>query len=156
MSLQARIHADMTQALRELKAAGDAGRLRLDALRVLAAEIKNAEIAARGELDDEGVLAVVTREVKKRRETADEAAKGGREDLSAQECAKADALAVYLPEQLTDDELAALVDEAVTATGATTPKEMGKVMGWLAPRIKGRADGKTASRLVTERLAAGD
>ena len=156
MPLQARIHADMTQALRELKAAGDAGRLRLDALRVLVAEIKNAEIAAGGDLDDEGVVQVVAREVKKRREGADEAAKAAREDIALQERAKAEVLTVYLPEQLTDDELATLVDDAVSATGATGRKEMGKVMGWLAPRIKGRADGKTASRLVSERLAAGD
>lgn len=156
MSLTARIHADMTQALRELKAAGDAGRLRLDALRVLAAEIKNAEIAAGGDLDDEAVIEVVAREVKKRREGADEAAKGGREDLAAQQRAKADALTIYLPEQLTDDELTALIDEVIAEIGATSPKEMGRVMGRLAPRIKGRADGKVASRLVGERLAAGD
>lgn len=156
MSLQTRIHADMTQALKDLKAAGDAGRLRLDALRVLSAEIINAQIAAGHELDDEEVVEVVAREVKKRREGAEQVSAGGREDLARQERAKAEALVCYLPQQLSDDELSELVDEAIAETGASSPKEMGKVMGRLAPRIKGRADGKTASRLVGERLAAGD
>jgi hypothetical protein len=146
----------MTQALRDLKAAGAEGRLRLDALRVLLAEIKNAQIAAGHELDDQEVLEVVAREVKKRREAAEQVSAGGREDLASQESAKAETLVGYLPEQLSDLELSALVDEAIAEIGASSPKELGKVMGWLAPRIKGRADGKTVSGLVGERLAAGD
>ncbi|HEY4752596.1 MAG TPA: GatB/YqeY domain-containing protein, partial [Candidatus Limnocylindrales bacterium] len=82
--------------------------------------------------------------------------KGGREDLASKEEAEIAILSDYLPQQLTDDELRALVDEAVAATGAASARDMGKVMGWLSPKIRGRADGKAASGLVAQALARAD
>lgn len=152
MSLKERIHADMTDALKR-RAGSEAAGLELATLRVLFAEIRNKEIELRHELDDDEVVEVVAREHKRRKEAAEEYAKGGREDLVARETAEADILTVYLPEQLGDEEVATLVGEAIAATGAEDPKAMGQVMGWLAPRLKGRADMKAVSRTVADRLA---
>ena len=99
---------------------------------------------------------MITREVKTRRESIEAFRKGGREDLVAKEEAEIAILADYLPEALTEDELQALVDEGVAATGASSARDLGKVMGWLSPKIRGRADGKVASGLVAQALARTD
>jgi uncharacterized protein YqeY len=110
----------------------------------------------RRELGDDDVAAVVSREVKTRRESVDAFRKGGREDLATREEAEIAILADYLPQQLGDDEIAALVAEAVAATGASSARDLGKVMGWLSPRTRGRADGKRVSELVARTLAGSD
>jgi uncharacterized protein YqeY len=92
--------------------------------------------------------------VKTRRESVDAFRKGGREDLASKEEAEIAILAVFLPEQLSAEAIAALVAEALTATGASSPRDMGKVMGWLAPKTKGRADGRVVSQAVAQALAA--
>ena len=107
-------------------------------------------------LSEDDYTAVVAREIKTRRESVEAFRKGAREDLAAKEEAEIAILSEDLPQQLTHDETQALVDEAVTATGATSARDMGKVMGWLSPKTRGRADGKRVSELVARALAAAD
>jgi hypothetical protein len=130
--------------------------LRLGVLRLVNNAIYNVEKAKRITLSEDDILAVVSREVKTRRESIEAFRKGGREDLASKEEAEIAILADYLPQALTEDELRALVDEAVAATGATSARDLGKVMGWLSPRTRGRADGKVASGLVAQALARAD
>jgi uncharacterized protein YqeY len=133
---------------------GDA--LRRDVLRMVQNAVYNADKAKHTTMSDDEIVGVITREVKTRRESIEAFRKGGREDLAAKEEAEIAILAEYLPEALTDDELQALVDEGVSATGATSARDLGKVMGWLSPKIRGRADGKVASGLVAQALARTD
>jgi uncharacterized protein YqeY len=92
--------------------------------------------------------------VKTRRESVEAFRKGGREDLASKEESEIAILAGFLPEQLSEPEITALVDEALAATGAAGPRDLGKVMGWLAPRTRGRADGRLVSQLAGTALAA--
>src|SRR5450759_5288486 len=119
--------------------------LRRDVLRMVQNAIYNLEKAKKVTLSEDEILGIVTREVKTRRESVEAFRKGGREDLAAKEEAEIAILTDYLPEPLTDAELRALVDEAVAATGAASARDLGKAMGWLSPRIRGRADGKVVS-----------
>jgi uncharacterized protein YqeY len=150
VTLRERLQADTTAAMRS----GDS--LRRDVLRMVQNTIYNTEKAKKVTLSDDEIVGVVAREVKTRRESIEAFRTGGREDLAAKEEAEIAILAGYLPAALTDDELRALVDEAVSATGASSARDMGKVMGWLSPRIRGRADGKVASGLVAQALARAD
>lgn len=150
MTLRERLRDDTTAAMRSREA------LRLDVLRMVNNAIYNVEKAKRITLSEDDILGVVSREVKTRRESIEAFRKGGREDLATKEEAEIAILADYLPQALTEDELRALVDEAVAATGATSARDLGKVMGWLSPRTRGRADGKVASGLVAQALARAD
>jgi len=150
VTLRERLQDDTTAAMRS----GDT--LRRDVLRLAQSAIYNAEKAKRAPLTEEEVTAVLAREVKTRRESVEAFRNGGREDLAAKEEAEIAILQDYLPQPLTDDELKALVDEGVAATGATSARDLGKVMGWLSPRIRGRADGMVASGLVAQVLAQAD
>jgi uncharacterized protein YqeY len=132
---------------------GDA--LRRDTLRMAESAIYNAEKRDRRTYADEEVAALVAREVKTRRESVEAFRKGGREDLASKEEAEIAILAGFLPDQLSEAEIGALVQEAVATTGAAGPRDMGKVMGWLAPKTKGRADGRLVSQVVTRALAGG-
>jgi uncharacterized protein YqeY len=127
---------------------------RVSTLRMLMAAMKNVQVERGHELDDEEALEVVAREAKRRRESMDAFEKGGRAELVAKEGAELAVLESYLPERLSDDELAALVDEAIAETGATSPKEMGQVMKAVMPKLKGRADGAAVSAVVRARLGA--
>jgi len=147
VNLRERLQSGITTAMRS----GDA--LRRDTLRMAENAIYNGEKRDRRTYSDDEVATVVAREVKTRRESIDAFRKGGREDLAAKEAAEIEILAAYLPEQLSDDELGSLVAEAVAATGASSPRDLGKVMGWLAPRTRGRADGRRLSELVAGRLS---
>jgi hypothetical protein len=133
---------------------GDA--LRRDVLRMVQNAIYNIEKAKHTTLSEDDVLGVVTREVKTRRESIEAFRKGGREDLAVKEEAEIAILGDYLPEALTEDQVRALVDEGIAATGAASARDLGKVMGWLSPRIRGRADGKLTSGLVAQALARAD
>jgi len=150
VTLRERLHDDTTAAMRS----GDA--LRRDVLRMVQNAIYNTEKAKKVTLSEDEILGIVVREVKTRRESVEAFRQGGREDLAAKEEAEIAILADYLPQALTDDELRALVEEAVAATGAASARDMGKVMGWLSPRIRGRADGKVASGMVAQALAGAD
>jgi uncharacterized protein YqeY len=130
---------------------GDA--LRRDTLRMAESAIYNGEKRDRRAYSDDDVATVLAREVKTRRESVDAFRNGGREDLAAKEESEIGILAAFLPEQLGQAEIAALVEEAIAATAPSGPRDMGKVMGWLAPRTKGRADGRAVSRLVSQALA---
>jgi len=127
--------------------------LRRDTLRMAESALYNAEKRDRRDYSDDEVAGVLAREVKTRRESVEAFRKGGREDLAAKEEAEIGILAGYLPDQLSEAEIAALVEEAIASTGATSPREMGKVMGWLSPKTKGRADGRLLSQAVTKALA---
>lgn len=147
MSLTEQLQADMKTAMRE----GDAHRR--DTLRMAIAAAQNAAKDKRAPLSDEETLEVVGREVKKRRESVAAYQAAGREDLAAREQAEIDILTPYLPEQLSADDIRALARDAVAASGATSPKDMGRVMSQLMPKVKGRADGKVVSAIVNEELA---
>ena len=150
MTLRERLQADTTAAMRS----GDT--LRRDVLRMVQNTIYNTEKAKKVTLSEDEITGVVAREVKTRRESVEAFRKGGREDLAMKEETEIAILTDYLPAALTDDELRALVDEAVAATGAASARDLGKVMGWLSPKIRGRADGKVASGLVAQALARAD
>ena len=150
MSLQDRIQTDIAVAMR----GGDG--LRRDVLRMVASAAYNLEKREGRPLTDDEFLAVLSREVKTRRESVEAFRKGGREDLASKEESEIAILVGFLPEQLSEPEITALVNEALAATGAAGPRDMGKVMGWLAPRTRGRADGKHVSELVVQALAAAD
>jgi uncharacterized protein YqeY len=148
VSLRERLQAEITAAMRS----GDS--LRRDTLRMAESAIYNAEKRDQRTYSDDEVAAMLAREVKTRRESVEAFRGGGREDLAAKEEAEIAILAEFLPEQLTEAEITALVDEAMAATGAMGQRDMGKVMGWLAPRTRGRADGRIVSGLVGKALAA--
>jgi uncharacterized protein YqeY len=147
VSLRERILSDITAAMRS----GDA--LRRDTLRMAESAIYNAEKRDRRSYTDDEVAGVLAREVKTRRESVEAFRKGAREDLAAKEEAEIGILADYLPEQLSEDAINALVAEAIVATGAAGPRDMGKAMGWLAPRTRGKADGRVVSQAVARALA---
>ncbi len=148
MSLKEQLTEDMKQAMK----AKEAGKQRLSVIRMVRAAIKNVEIDSKKELTEEGVLDIVAKEVKMRRDSMDEFKKANRQDLVEQLEQEIAILLPYLPQQLTEEEVRALVSEAVAATGATTSKEMGKVMAILMPKVKGRADGKLVNTIVREAL----
>ena len=150
MTLRERLQDDTTAAMRS----GDA--LRRDVLRMAQNSIYNIEKARKVTLSEDEILGVLTREVKTRRESVEAFRAGGREDLVAKEEAEIAILQDYLPQPLTEDELRALVDEGVAVTGASNARDLGKVMGWLSPRTRGRADGKVLSGLVAQALARVD
>ena len=133
---------------------GDA--LRRDVLRMAASAAYNVEKRNRRPLTEDEFLAVLSREVKTRRESVEAFRAGGREDLATKEEAEIAILSEYLPQALTEGEIGGLIREAVAATGAGSARDMGKVMGWLAPRTRGRADGKRVSELVVQALASAD
>ena len=114
--------------------------------------IKQIEIDSKKELDDEAVIGVISKEVKMRKDSVEEFKKGGREDLVAKTEAEIAVLMPYLPQQLSEDEIRSLVQAAVEQVGASSPKDMGKVMGVLMPKVKSRADGKLVNTIVKEAL----
>ena len=142
------MQAEITAAMRS----GDS--LRRDTLRMVESAIYNGEKRDQRAYSDDEVAGVLAREVKTRRESVEAFRNGGREDLAAKEESEIAILSDFLPEQLSAEAIAALVAEAIASTGAAGPREMGKVMGWLSPRIKGRADGRLVSQVVTQALAA--
>jgi uncharacterized protein len=147
VSLTEQLQADMKTAMRD----GDT--LRRDTLRMAIAAAQNAAKDKRAPLNDDEAVEVIGREVKKRRESVEAYRVAGREDLAAQEQSEIEILTPYLPEQLGEDEVRALVLAAIAVSGAASPRDMGRVMGQLMPTIKGRADGKVVSAIVNEELA---
>lgn len=149
MSLKAQLMDDMKAAMK----AKEAGKQKLAVIRMVRSAIRQAEIdGTKKELDDNDIIAIISKEVKMRKDSIDEFKKGGREDLVKQTEDEIAVLMPYLPQQLSEDEVRELVKEAIAATGASTPKDMGKVMGKLMPKVKGRADGKMVNSIVKELL----
>ena len=124
------------------------------ALRLVLSALQSAAIEARADLSDAEAVAVLQREARKRREAEQAYREAGRTERADQEAYERSVLERYLPAALAPDELARLVDAAVAASGASGPKELGKVMGRLMPQVKGRADGNEVRRPVLERLQA--
>jgi len=146
MGLKERITEDMKAALRARETE------RLAAIRMLMAAIKQREVDGRIVADDALVLSIVEKQIKQRKDSIAQFEAGGRADLAAKERAEIAALTVYLPQQMSDDELSAAIDAAVAEAGAAGPAAIGSVMGLLKPRLAGRADMGRVSALVRKRL----
>ncbi|MGB9791639.1 MAG: GatB/YqeY domain-containing protein [Thermacetogeniaceae bacterium] len=144
MSLQERLYEDMKKALKER----EAGKLKLSVIRLVRSALKNRAIELGRELTDEDVIEVLAREVKQRREAIEEYNRVGRPDVAAELEAEIAVLQEYLPRQLSREEIAAEAREAIASVGAKGPKDLGRVMGALMPRLKGRADGKVVQEVV--------
>ncbi len=147
MNLESKIQEDMKAALK----AGD--RETLQTLRGLLAQIKDERIKKRpNELSEEDVLAVIQRAVKRRKESIELYKQGNRQDLVDKEQKEMEILQKYLPQQLSRDEIIAIVNQVIDQVGATSVKDLGKVMGPVMKQVKGRADGKDVQQIVRERL----
>lgn len=148
MSLKDQLTADMKTAMK----GGD--KERLNVVRLILADIKRAEVDSRKELDDAALLGVLEKAVKQRRDSVEQFTRGGREDLATKEQAEIDILEQYLPAQLTEAELDALIDEVIAATGAESIRDMGKVMAAIKSQAAGKADMGAVSGRVKARLGA--
>ncbi len=148
MGLKSQIQDDMKSAMR----AGD--KLELVTIRMLLAAIKQREIDDRADLDDAAVLKIIEKLVKQRREAATQFASAGRAELQAKELAEVDVLQAYLPEPMSPEELEQLVDHVIESCGATSPRDMGKVMAALREAAQGRADMGALSQQVKTKLQA--
>jgi uncharacterized protein YqeY len=148
MSLRDQLKADVSAAMRS----GET--LRRDTLRMALSSLALVEKELKRDATDDEVLGVIVKAVKTRKESVDAYTAANRPDLAEGETAEIAILSTYMPEQLSDADVDALVAEAISTTGAASSKEMGKVMGWLAPKTKGRVDGKVLSGKVTAALAA--
>lgn len=146
MSLKGQIQNDMKEAMKTGQ------RDRLQVIRLILAGVKQQEIDRRIELDDAAVLGVIEKMVKQRRDSINQFRQGGRQDLVDKEAAEISVLETYLPEPLSDAELAALIVEAIANTGASSVRDMGKVMSQLKPRVQGRADMGAVGAAVKARL----
>ncbi|HBI03706.1 MAG TPA: aspartyl-tRNA amidotransferase [Paenibacillaceae bacterium] len=147
MSLVERLNQDMKLAMK------NKDKLKLSVIRMVKASVKNEEINQGSPLTDEQVLAVVTRELKQRRDSLQEFDKAGREDLAAPTREEIEILLEYMPEQMGEDDIRRIVSEAIQQVGAQSKKDLGKVMGVLMPKVKGRADGALVNKIVQELLS---
>ncbi|RUM86962.1 MAG: GatB/YqeY domain-containing protein [Thermovibrio sp.] len=147
MSLKERLKADMKEAMK----AKD--KLKLSTIRMINSLIKNAEIEKRGELSDEEIVQLLMKYAKQRRESIEMYEKGGRQDLVEKERAELEIVESYLPKQMSEEELREVVKRAIEETGASSPKDIGKVMKAVMPKVKGRADGSLVNRIARELLS---
>ena len=146
MPLMEQLTADMKDAMKQ----GE--KERLSVIRLVRGAIRQAEIDGKKTLSDDEIIDVLTKEVKMRRDSIEEFERGGRTDLVDKTKSEIAILIPYLPEQLSVDEVKKIVENAVAEVGATTAKDMGKVMGILMPHVKGRADGKLVNEIVRSLL----
>lgn len=147
MNLVDRLTADMKTAMKSQN------KLALSVIRMMRSELKYAEISKGGPLSEEDVLEVLGRESKKRRDSIDEYKRGNRDDIAAQLEKEVEIISVYLPEQLSQQEIESIIDEAIMETKVSSIKEMGKLMAVVMPKVKGRADGKLVNQIVREKLS---
>ena len=148
MTTKEKLLADMKQAMKDR----EAGKLRLEVIRMVRSDIRNAEINGKNKEELTEVLAVIMKAVKMREDSLAEFIKGKREDLIDQTNKELEILKAYLPAAMSDEELTAIIKEAIASVGATGPKEMGKVMKAVMPRVQGRADGKRINTIVKNLL----
>ena len=146
MSLKDQLSEEMKKAMKEKQ------QLRLSVIRLARAAIKNTEIDKKQELDDSGVIEVLAREVKQRRDSLEEYKKVNREDVVAELEKEISVLLEFMPEQMTEAEIRELLSKVIAEVGAKTPKDIGKVMGKVAPHIKGKADGKQVNQILQQML----
>jgi uncharacterized protein YqeY len=144
VSLEDRLAQDMKTAMK----AGEAGKLDLSVIRLARAALQNATIEKRQTLSDDEAAQVVARQAKQRRESAEEYGRLGKPDVAERLKSEIAVLERYLPQPLSDDQLRAIIAQAIAETGATSRRELGKVMGQVMPRTRGRADGKKVSELA--------
>ncbi len=145
------IRTQMQDALKQAMVNKD--NLRRDVLRMALNALKQVEIDERKTLTPEEVLTILQKELKKRRETVDEARKAGRDDIADEEQGQLEVFEMFLPKQMSREEITAIVQEVIRETGVTSAKEMGKVMGALMPKVRGLADGKLVNDVVREQLS---
>ena len=150
MVLRERLQQDLHQALR------DRDTQRKSAIRLVWAGIVNAEIARQRELDDDGVLEIIRREVRQHRESLSQFEKAGRADPVAEKKAQLETLLSYLPPQMSREEIVQAAQEAIAEANARTPRDLGQVMRLLMPRLKGRADDKVVNQVVRGLLSVGE
>jgi hypothetical protein len=146
-TLRDRVNEDVKAAMKAREAE------RLGTLRLLTAAMKQREVDERITLDDAGVVAVIEKMLKQRKDSVEQYEKAGRQELADAEKREMAILSAYLPQQLAQEEIAAIIAEAVAATGARGPADMGKVMGVVKPKVAGRADMGRVSALVKAKLA---
>jgi len=147
MSLKDNIQEDVKAAMRSKD------KERLQTLRLITAAIKQKEVDERIELDDAAILTVLEKMLKQRKDSIEQFGKAGRDDLIAKEEAEVVVIQEYMPEQMSEAEIAAIVDAAVASTGAESMKDMGKVMGQVKPQVAGKADMSVVSKLVKDKLS---
>lgn len=146
------VKAKLSEALKAAMVAKDTARR--DVIRLMQSAVKQIEVDERKTLTNEDVLTILQKEVKKRRESAEEARKAGRDDIANGEETEIAIIEQFLPQQLSRAEIEVLVRDAIAQTGATSAKEMGKVMGVLMPKTKGVADGKLVNEVVRSLLSS--
>ena len=146
MSLRGRLDDDLKESMRQRDS------IRRSVIRYVRSELHNQEIANRTPLDEDGIVGVLSKQAQQRRESIEAFRSGNRDDLVAKEEAELAIILEYLPEQMSQEELASLARRAIEEVGATGPQDMGKVMGHLMPQIKGRAEGRSASAIVSDLL----
>ncbi|MEF3304632.1 GatB/YqeY domain-containing protein [Paenibacillus sp. GYB003] len=147
MSLSERLNEDMKQAMK------NQDKFKLSVIRMIRSAIKNVEIDQKKTLGDEEVLDILNREIKQRKDSLHEFEKAGRDDLAEAVKKEIEVIAVYMPQQLTEEEIQAIVQQTIQETGASSKADMGKLMGALMPKVKGRADGKLVNQLVQKLLS---
>lgn len=147
MSLTERLNDDMKQAMR------NKDKFRLSVIRMIRSSIKNIEVNERRTPDDNEVLDILNREVKQRKDSLQEFEKAGRDDLASDVKVEIEIIHEYLPQQLNEEEVNAIVKQTINEVGASSKADMGKVMGALMPKVKGRADGKLVNEIVQQQLS---
>ncbi len=147
MSLIAQLESDVKEAMRARE------QERVDALRLILASLRSAEKEIQRPLSDEEELQVLQRERKRRVEAADAFREGGRDEQAAKEERELAVIEAFMPEPISEEELEQIVDDAIAETGATSMRDLGRVMADVMPQVSGRADGSEVSRLVREKLA---
>jgi hypothetical protein len=145
--LKQRIMDDMKSCMRE----GD--KERLVTIRLALSAIKQQEVDSRSTLEDADILTILDKMAKQRRESIEQFEKAGRDDLASKEKDELKVIQTYLPSQLSDEEIASIIDEAIQTTGAQTMRDMGKIMGIIKPKMQGRADMSAVSALIKSRLS---
>lgn len=148
MSIKEQIESDFKEALKEQD------KERMSTLRMIKSAIQEKEKEEGGELSDEDVISILSKEVKSRKDSIEQYEEGGRGELAEKEAREVQMIEQYLPEPLSEDELEDLVDEVIEEVGASDMSDMGKVMGKIMPEVRGRADGDTVNEKVRERLSS--
>ena len=146
MSLKEKLAEDLKQAMK------DKDQLRKNVITMVRADIKQAEVDKRIELNDSDIIDVISKQAKQRRDALEEFSKGGRNDLMEETQQEIDVLLTYLPEQLSEEEIVKIVGETISEIGANSIKDMGKVMAAVLPKVKGKADGKLVNEAVKKHL----
>lgn len=147
MGLEEKLLQDMKSTMKS----GD--KLALETIRMVRSQIKNVSLAKQKDLSDEDIIEVLSRELKKRKESIELYQKGGREELVKKETRELEIISSYLPEALSHDELEEIIEKAIEETSVNSMKEMGKVMGIVMPQVRGRADGKEIQDIVRQKLS---